>query len=124
MRIALALVTAFVLSACATTTKYEAILDSWVGSTESSLVQAWGAPQGVYEAPDGTRVLTWIDSANVFVPGTAPNYTTTVYGNTAYTTSSGGSPAMNLNYSCKTDMTIKTGKVHTWRWEGNNCVAR
>lgn len=111
------------LAACATTAGYEEILDSWMGSSESSIVSSWGAPDNVYTAPDGTRIITYYSSRNIVLPGTAPTYTTTVYGNTAYTTSSGGSPATNIGMSCETSFTIKKGRIISWRYQGNDCKA-
>ena len=115
-------ITILLLSACGTTDKYEAILDSWLGSTESHLVDSWGPPSGVYEN-GGKRYLTYIQSRSGYIPGTAPTYQTQIYGNTAYTTSYGGSPGFAFTRSCKTTFTISRGTIRNWRHEGNNCVA-
>jgi hypothetical protein len=108
---------------CATAAKYEAILDSWMGSAEGELVSAWGPPINVYEAPDGTRILTFNSARNVYIPGQAPNYTTTVIGNTAYTNAVGGRAPMALDLSCATNFTVKNGKIISWRYQGNDCTA-
>lgn len=111
------------LAACATAEKYEAILDTWVGSSEASLVSSWGPPANVYEAPDGTRILTYNSARNVYIPGQAPNYTTTVIGNTAYTNAVGGRAPMSFGMSCATSFTVRKGKIITWRYQGNDCTA-
>lgn len=106
---------------CATAEKYEAALNSWMGHSETELVSSWGPPVNVYTAPDGTRILTFQSARNVYIPGQAPNYTTSVIGNTAYTTAVGGRSAMNLDMSCATSFTVKNGKIITWRYQGNDC---
>jgi hypothetical protein len=112
-----------VLSGCATTANYEKILNSWVGANEIDLVRNWGTPQRVYET-GGTKFLTFASSRNIYMPGTAPTYTTTYIGNTAYTTRTGGSPSQNIGMICITTFEIKNDRVVTWRWEGNDCKAR
>lgn len=112
-----------VLASCATNAGYEEILDSWMGSSESSIVSSWGPPDNVYTAPDGTRIITYNSARNVYIPGTPSSYTTTVYGNTAYTQQTGGSPGANIGFSCQTSFTIKKGKIISWRYQGNDCVA-
>jgi len=116
-------VAAFVATGCATTEKYEAILKSWVGSSERALVSAWGPPADVYEAPNGTRILTYRSSRNVYIPGQAPNYTTTVIGNTAYTNAVGGRAPMSFGVSCETYFTVSKGKITRWRHKGNDCTS-
>jgi len=111
------------LTACATTAKYEKILNSWVGSEEIDLVRKWGPPQQVYES-GGIKFLTYSSTRNVYIPGTAPNYTTTFIGNTAYTTKTGGSPAYNIGMQCVTTFEIMQGRIIRWRWQGNDCTAR
>ncbi len=114
---------ALITTACATTANYEKILNSWVGAKEIDLVRSWGAPDNQYES-SGTKFLTYQRTSNIYMPGTSPTYTTTVIGNTAYTSSSGGSPAYNIHMSCKTTFEVKNERIVNWRWEGNGCKAR
>ena len=114
---------ALITTACATTANYEKILSSWVGANEIDLVRSWGAPDNQYES-SGTKFLTYQRTSNIYMPGTSPTYTTTVIGNTAYTSSSGGSPAYNIHMSCKTTFEVKNERIVNWRWEGNGCKAR
>lgn len=110
---------AMVAVGCATTAMYEATLKTWIGQTESHLVSTWGPPDGVYEAPDGTRILTYTRGGSVQMP---VNAQTTVVGNAAYTNVYGG---QTINLWCKTSFTVgPAGTVTHWRWEGNNCTAR
>ncbi|HHM5293883.1 TPA: hypothetical protein ACRMRV_006294, partial [Pseudomonas aeruginosa] len=112
-----------VLAGCATTAKYENVLNSWVGSSEIDLIRAWGPPQQAYNSGE-SRFITYTNSSNIYMPGVSPSYTTTYYGNTAYTTSSGGSPAQNIPLSCTTTFELKNGVILSWQWQGNHCVAR
>jgi len=111
------------LAGCATTANYEKILNSWVGATELELVRKWGPPQQTYEA-GGHKFLAYANTRNVYIAGTAPSYTTTYIGKTAYTNSVGGSPAQNINMSCQTTFEIADEKVVSWQWKGNDCKAR
>lgn len=121
-RIAAALLL-ILLAGCATTAKYEKVLNTWVGSSEKDLVRKWGPPQGVYES-DGTRYLTYNSSRNLFMPGVAPTYTTQYVGNTAFTSASGGMPAQNIAMSCQTTFELTNGLITSWRWQGNDCTAQ
>ena|SRR5713226_10404375 len=123
MRKALALTAIlFSLAGCATTANYEKILNSWVGFTELDLIRKWGPPQQSYEA-GGRKFLVYSSSRNVYLPGTAPSYTTTVIGNTAYTNRVGGTPSQNIGLSCQTTFEISSEKIVSWRWQGNDCTA-
>ncbi len=110
------------LAGCATTENYEKILGTWVGSSEQQLIQSWGPPSSVYES-GGQKYLTYTKSRSGYIPGTSPTYQTQIIGNTAYTTSSGGSPGFAYTKSCKTTFTIQGTRISGWRYEGNNCVA-
>lgn len=117
------LIMAMLLSACATEAKYQRILDTWTGSDELDLIRSWGAPQQSYEAK-GHKFLVYSNDRNIVLPGSSPTYQTNVYGTTAYTTSYGGSPAMNLNMSCTTTFEVVDGKIYSWSYRGNDCTAQ
>lgn len=122
MKNVLALFVAFLLVGCATTENYEKILRSWIGSSEGALISSWGAPDSNYTSGDRTY-LTYVRSGSMTIPGTAPTYQTQVIGNTAYTTSYGGSPATTIGLHCKTTFTVSNGRITNWRYQGNHCVA-
>ena len=113
----------FALAGCATTANYEKILQSWVGDTELNLIRKWGPPRQSYEA-GGSKFLVDSSSRNVYLPGTAPSYTTTVIGNTAYTNPVGGTPGQNIGLSCESTFEISGERIVSWRWQGNDCTAR
>lgn len=121
-RIAMALA-ALGLAGCATQAKFEAKLNTFVGSMEGDLVHQWGAPDSVYPMADGTKILTYRRAGQAFIPG-YQTATTTVYGNTAYTQVN-GSPGMMIAQHCKIDWTVDShGLISSWRWEGNACKSR
>lgn len=113
----------FALAGCATTANYEKILNSWVGATELDLIRKWGPPRQSYEAGD-SKFLVYSSSRNVYIPGTAPAYETTVIGNTAYTNPVGGTPGQNIGLSCQTTFEVSSERIVSWRWQGNDCKAR
>jgi hypothetical protein len=121
-KMAFAVVTAVMLIGCATTAKYEDKLDMWLGKNESGLMTRWGAPQQSYES-GGRKFLTYIRSDDVYISGTAPGYTTTVFGNAAYNTV-GGSPGYHVNRFCQTTFEVDHGKIVDWTWKGNACLSK
>jgi len=110
-------------SGCATSGKYKEKVSSWMGSTEQQLIDSWGPPQSTYTS-GSKRYLTYNSSRSVFLPGSSPTYTTTVYGNTAYTNSTGGYPDQNIRLSCTTTFTSENGRLVSWRFKGNDCTSK
>lgn len=111
------------LLGCATTAKYEKVLNSWIGSEEVELIREWGPPQQSYES-GGVKFLAYTSGRNVYMPGMAPSYTTTYIGNTAYTTPVGGSPGYNMSMQCVTTFEVAQGRIVRWRWQGNDCKSK
>jgi hypothetical protein len=58
------------------------------------------------------------------MPGSAPSYTVSTYGNTAYARPIGGTAPMNIDLSCETTFEVRNDRVVSWSWKGNNCKAR
>jgi hypothetical protein len=117
------LVMSLIIPSCATTAGYKKVVSSWVGHSEIELIRSWGAPQQAYES-GRTKFLVYSSSRNVYLPGSAPTYTTTVIGNTAYTNASGGTPDQNLNFSCQTTFEVSNGEIVSWSFRGNDCKAK
>ena len=122
-RTILAVVASALLAGCATTAKYEAMLNTWVGHSEDELIRRWGPPDRVYET-SSSKYLQFSRSASGYVPGTPPSYQTTIVGNTAYTNAVGGSPGFAYTNWCNTIFELQSGVVRSWRWEGNACKAK
>lgn len=96
------------LTGCATTANYEKILQTWVGDSESHLVQSWGPPSSTYMLGENKKVLTYFKSNG---------------SETAYYGSLG--IAETTNYTCKTDFYIDgLAMITNWRHEGNSCKSK
>ena len=106
-----------ILTGCVTKQEHEDALSSWFGSTEEQLVESWGVPTSFYEL-GGKRYLTYSNSGQAMVGGTAPTTTYDYYGN-AYT--SGGSPPILVTSNCTIIMVVEDGLISEWKYEGNNC---
>lgn len=122
-RYLLIVIAAVALTACATMAGYEKILNSWIGAQEIDLVRSWGPPIRSYET-GGRKFIVYASQRNVYLPGTAPIYQTTVIGNTAYTDAIGGSPGVNIGMSCTTTFELEGAKVVSFSYSGNDCKAR
>lgn len=117
------IVLAIVLSGCATTAKYEEVLNSWVGADVNRLVSSWGYPQNSFKAPNGNTVYVYGSSGSYTMP-TQTNTTYNVVGNTVYgnSTTTGG---QTLKFWCNTFFEVNdSNRIVTWQWEGNNCKTR
>ena len=104
-----------------TVENYEATLDTWIGAPEAHLIGQWGPPDKFYSLDDDTKFLTYVWANTSTIAGTPPSYSTTFYGDTAYTTAYGGSDPITIRRRCETTFTITDGLVTDWSWQGNNC---
>ncbi len=123
------------VSGCATTVKYEAKLNTWMGVSEESLIAAWGVPDKEYRMSDGTKAIAYIHKDTIQTGGyayTMPQTThqTGTIGNQTYsgtttTYVTATEPVQRYKIFCKTSFIIdKSGKVKSWHHQGNNCVSR
>ena len=101
---------------------YDKSVRQYMLQPEASLVAALGPPDNVYDSNDGTRILTYLVSRNVTLPGQPPSYTvsSSPYGGTV-AHPSGGSPDLHLQQYCRTLFWITDGKVSNYKFEGNYC---
>ena len=62
--------TLILISGCVTKAEHEDTLSSWIGFSETSLVESWGPPNGFYETGgnDFSRSL----NQDAIIPGTQP----------------------------------------------------
>ena len=134
MKKALFLLLCLGLSGCATTAKYEAKLNTWIGLSEDSLITSWGVPNKEYHLSDGKKAIEFVRKNTVqaggytyMVPQTT--YQTGRIGNQAYsgtttTYVTETEPIRKYKLSCKTSFIInESGKAESWHHEGNNCVS-
>lgn len=119
---------------CATTARYETRLNAWIGASEEQLISAWGVPDMVYVLDNGKKAIAYVRK-NVYQSGgysySVPRHTyyagrignETFSGtSTQYTTET--VPQHTHKLYCKTSFIIdNTGKIISWHYEGNNCVA-
>jgi len=123
------------LCGCATTAKYEAKLNTWVGSSEDSLIAAWGVPNKTYDLRDGKRAIEYVRKNIVQTGGylyTTPQTTyysgrkgSKLYSGTSTTYVTEVQPVQKFKYSCKTSFMLNNdGKVESWHHEGNDCVSK
>ena len=119
---------------CATTAKYEAKLNSWVGVDEDTLIAGWGVPDEEYHTNDGKKAVAYINKNIVQVGGYSYPVPVTTYhsgtiGDKAYSGTSTEyvteiAPSQRYKLYCKTSFVInKDGKIESWHHEGNNCVS-
>lgn len=123
------------LSGCATSAKYKALLDTWLGSSEDALITSWGPPQSVYTMSNGKKCIEYNRETNMQMGGytyTTPQttyYNGTVgnafYSGTATQYVTQQAPVYNVPLWCKTSFIVDScGAVESWRYEGNHCVSR
>jgi hypothetical protein len=112
----------FILSGCATQSNYKALLDTWVGVTENELVNSWGPPNGLYNKPDGGKILTYQESGSYFLPGYPITSSSTNMGVTTTVTTVPSNTIIQTG--CKTNFYFSPeGRITTWNFQGNSCVS-
>lgn len=135
--------TAALLVGCATTGKYKAVLNSWVGSSADSLVSSWGPPNSSYRLSNGGEVLQYSRAGNIHMPGYSYTSPQTTYQNgnisaygtngSAYGSYAGTSTTYvqhhaagyNIRMSCVTRFTVNASDIITrWSFQGNACKSR
>ncbi len=125
---------AILLGGCASTVKYEAKLNTWIGASEDSLIASWGVPNKEYHLSDGKKAIEFMRKDTIQGGGysyTVPQttYQTGTIGNQAYSGTSTTyvteiEPIQKYKLFCKTSFIINSsGKVESWHHEGNNCVS-
>lgn len=122
------------LCGCATTAKYEAKLNTWVGVSEDALIASWGVPDKTYATSSGKKAVQYVHKETVRTGGytyTTPQttYSSGTIGDKSYNGTSTQyvtaiEPVQKYKLSCKTSFVIdNSGKVESWHHEGNDCVA-
>jgi hypothetical protein len=132
------------LSACATTAGYEAVLNTWVGDTSDHLVAVWGVPQQSFRTRDGGVILQYQRTGQIVLPGVTTYHPVTTYNNgTVNSTTSNGtqidgsyngtsttyvpqtSDPIVIPQACATRFTVDaSGRITNWSWQGNACRAK
>ncbi len=125
-----------VLSGCATVQGYKDTLQTWMGRSDSELMQAWGQPSSSYASPDGNTILDYHRERTVVIPGYTYNrpVTSTTTGMvtgdvnanyTGYTTTyvPTTTPSQAVNKFCDTRFTVANHTLVAYSFNGNDCVA-
>jgi hypothetical protein len=132
------------LAACATTSGYEAVLNTWIGDTSDHLVSVWGVPMQTFHTNDGGAVLEYQRSGQIVLPGLTTYHPVTTYnnGNVSAMTSNGTqvngsyngtattyvpqtSDPIVIPQACMTRFTVDaSGRITRWSWQGNACRAK
>lgn len=134
MKTTLLLLLCVVLSGCATTAKYEAKLNTWIGASEDSLISSWGVPDKEYQMGGGKKAVMFVYKNTVQTGGNTYTVPRTTYqsgtiGDKAYSGTTTQyvtetTPVQRYKLSCKTSFIIDSnGKVESWHHEGNDCVS-
>lgn len=97
-------------------------LNSSIGMTNLDFVRAAGIPERTYDA-GGHTFFAYKDQNNVTIPGSSPNYNTTVTGNTATTTAYGGRPTTTYTYTCEFVFESANDKIINYTYSGDGCTS-
>lgn len=143
-RIANTLALSLALSACATTSGYEAVLQTWVGDSSDHLISSWGVPQQQYHLASGGAVLQYERSGQIVLPGMTTYQAQTTYTNGSVSATSSNGNYVNGSYdgsattyvphtsdptviaqNCVTRFTADpSGRITNWTWQGNACRSK
>ncbi len=94
-RLAALVCAVLLLTGCMTTSKMNAIMDSWLGKSASELVATWGPPTNIMDDGDGMKIYVYDYSGSMTMPGVATtNMNYTGYGMATATTTYG--PSMSV----------------------------
>lgn len=115
---------ALALSGCATSAKYEALLETWKGKSINELVESWGYPDNTIMAPNGNTVYVYGYHQSTYIPKT--NYISSGVGfdggNLANSISISSFGGYTVEESCSTYFEVDADKVIIkWKWKGNAC---
>ncbi len=140
MRVSSFVLVAMLLAGCATTENYKLLLQSWVGSSEGSLIVAWGQPDSTYRMNDGSKSVRYARARSIFIPGqtttqaittntrgtlNSPNGNSANYNGTSTTYVPQTSPGTSIDISCVTDFLINSsGTVINSKFQGDDCRAK
>lgn len=96
---------------------YVKYLNTWLGQSESKLINEIGVPTSHYELGNKQYIL-YSRSNTVYLPGSNPSYYS--YGS-GYSHPIGGSTSKMLTFSCDTTFVVEGGIVSSWKIKGNGC---
>lgn len=105
---------------CATSAKYEGVLQSWIDRSAEDLVKEWGYPDDQLTAPNGNMVYVYRRASVASTPGFYRGHYH-YYGGRRYPLYD---PGFISEFQCTTFLEVdKRGRIVRWEWRGNDCVA-
>ncbi len=97
------------INSCATTSKYTAKLNTWIGHDVNELITSWGPPSNEYTMPNGNKMYTWLHVGGTLVVSNYNYFLRMTLTNA-------------VTYWCKTTFNVdESGIITGGRWEGNSC---
>jgi hypothetical protein len=120
------------LCSCATTQKYETVLNGELGKTAQELQSSWGMPTKVKKLSNGNEIITYLTVNYQVLPDPSYDFNNgfLTEDEMFYPFTYGGSALPVGSYMgdvvtewCKTDFYLKNGIITSWQWKGNACVA-
>ena len=108
------------LTGCATTAKYEAQVQKWIGATERQLVEDWGVPSRTHEM-DGIKFFEYKSNEIRLVGGYPSFYGMGPLGRGMWM--GGAMPPDVQKLTCVTTFELTDGIVTKVVIRGNNCMA-
>ena len=97
---------------CASTSKFKAQMNSWMGADINQTIMSWGPPSNEYTMPNGLKQYTWM-----WVGGTFVNSNYNQFLNMVNTTA-------NTAWCQRTLIVDTRGKIQGWQANGTACRAR
>ena len=88
-------------------------MDSWLGCSESELINSWGMPSRRYYCYDGTVALSYITVIKVTTPGHA-NSTTYYNGYNTFTTNTTYTPPQTNTSTVIKTFYVRNGTIVRW----------
>lgn len=120
------------LSACATEEKYSNNLNKLIGENESYLLKIFGKPSSKKIINSHTKILTYTNLENMYVPSEFYEYNTPLYVgaddvfypfNDMYIYNPMSQYlGVNVTFYCQTSFLLENGVIKSWQWKGNNCT--
>lgn len=116
-----------VLAACATTVRFEQMMNGYLGAPISELQQRFGYNYIERQLPDGNRAYTWLWKEQSVFPGYETPTTIQTYssdkGQHVVVIPGTYFPSTAYETNCEfTFITDPSGKILTWRAHGNGCA--
>jgi hypothetical protein len=101
-----------VIAGCASTAKYEARLNTWIGESVDDLVPVWGIPTSTFEMKNHQKMYQYVSN------GGSRSFA-------SYNDFTNSASSYTVSYWCKTTfLANEKGIIINWSWEGNACKSR